>query len=834
MGASGVGTASGERADSALQPAAPAGLVEYAVGQLLHDGDAVDGLPAVLGRLATALRCRAVLAFQQAEAGSMVVLAAHPQRAAADGPLMAELSEMCAARVFPVRNGGGVFQQQLDWTGPADDEPMTVLLAHSGAEDSCLCAIALVGDGSGWTVETRSMAHVITAIVAAQIRHANDTAKLAEGQALTSALIEGAPDAIVVTGPDGRIVTFNPAAEMLFDRRGEDVLGQELEGLLLPERHRAEFAAGIRTYLESGDRGIYVGSMRYPAMRPDGTERMVELTPVPITVDGVVHFCGFMRDISDLELAHAALADSESRFRVLAQLAPVGMVQMDADGLCTFANDRWCQMTGMTAADAIGIGWASALHPEDAVRMEREWALAAARGTELRTDCRLVSASGREIWVDAAAVPLMTAAGRPSGFLAAVTDVSARKRAEAERERLLAAERSARRGLADQTERLNSLISNAIPGIMVRDEIGRITQANRSFCDLFGITTPSGQLVGTSAADLAEQVKTVFADPAEFLGRTARLHEGRRPVEGEQFSCADGRTIEGDYWPVFAEGEYRGDLWLFWDISERKELEEQRDRILRAELAARDAAEQAQQRLAEQNIKLQELDEAKSEFLATMSHELRTPLTSIVSFVELVLEGGQQLDDGSRDSLRIIRRNAERLLRLVGDLLMLSRAEAGALSLDTDDVSVPELLDETVRAASASAAERGIRIECSVQGGPPLRADQLRLQQVFDNLLSNAVKFSRDGSLVTVTATNDGQTWRIDVTDQGIGIPPEDLDQLFNRFVRGSNAASAGLPGTGLGLSIVKAITELHGGQVAVQSTLDSGTTFSVYLPVRP
>ena len=118
--------------------------------------------------------------------------------------------------------------------------------------------------------------------------------------------------------------------------------------------------------------------------------------------------------------------------------------------------------------------------------------------------------------------------------------------------------------------------------------------------------------------------------------------------------------------------------------------------------------------------------------------------------------------------------------------------------------------------------------------GPPLHADQLRLQQVLDNLLSNAVKFSGDGSRVTITATHDGRAWRIDVADQGIGIPPADVDQLFNRFVRASNAAAAGLQGTGLGLSIVKAITELHGGRVEVRSTLGSGTTFSVYLPVSP
>jgi PAS domain S-box-containing protein len=539
-------------------------------------------------------------------------------------------------------------------------------------------------------------------------------------------------------------------------------------------------------------------------------------------------------DFSELQLAHDALAAGEARFRVLAELAPVGIVQMNADGLCTFANDRWRELTGMTPADAIGIGWAAALHPDDAVRVEREWALAAARGTELRTDCRFVSASGREIWVHAVVAPLLGPGGASAGFLGALTDVSARKRAEAERERLLAAEQAARRELADQTERLNSLITNAIPGIVMLDENLKIARLNQSTRDLFGLNGAADHLVGASVERLAEEIKTAFADPAELLRRTAEIGDRRRATEGEQFACRDGRTIEIDYWPVFVEGEFRGDLWLFWDVSERIAMQDQRDRMLKAELAARDAAEQAQQRLAEQNATLQKLDEAKTQYLATMSHELRTPLTSISSFVELIMDGEQELTEQSHDSLRVIRQNAQRLLRLVGDLLLLSSAESGVLPLDADSVSIAALIDETVRAGPASAAERGIGIEVSVQEGPPVHADQFRLQQVLDNLLSNAVKFSPDGSQVNLTATHDEQWWRIEVTDRGIGIPAAELGQLFNRFVRASNASSKGLPGTGLGLSIVKAITELHGGRVEVRSVVDRGTTFSVYLPIRP
>jgi len=149
-------------------------------------------------------------------------------------------------------------------------------------------------------------------------------------------------------------------------------------------------------------------------------------------------------------------------------------------------------------------------------------------------------------------------------------------------------------------------------------------------------------------------------------------------------------------------------------------------------------------------------------------------------------------------------------------------------------VSIPEVTAEAVRDASAAAAGFGISLDVSAGNGPIVQADQLRLMQVLDNLIANAVKFSHPGDRVHVTASCKAGTWRIDVADSGIGIPAEEADHLFTRFVRASNARTAGLPGTGLGLSIVKVLTEMHGGHVSVRSTLGRGSTFSVFLPVTP
>src|SRR6266581_1045997 len=538
------------------------------------------------------------------------------------------------------------------------------------------------------------------------------------------------------------------------------------------------------------------------------------------------------RGLSELERAHGAVLESEARFRLLSQLAPVGIVQTDLDGSCTFANDRWCELTGMTAQEAIGADWTASLHPGDMQRIAREWERAAATDGELRTDCRLRPAGPDPVWVHIAVVPFLAADGRACGFLAAVTNVSERKRAEAEREKLLTAERAARRSLAEQTERLNGLVNAAIPGILLDDEHGRITQLNQSFCDLFGIAEQPSQLIGGLTARIAFRIRRLFADPDEFLRRASELVARRRPVVLEEIACADGRTLEWDFAPVFVDGDYRGNLWGVADATDRQQLTEQRERLLEAELAAREAAEIAQLRLAEQNARLRELDEAKTQFISTMSHELRTPLTSIVSFTELILDDTDKLEPDTVRSLSVIQRNAGRLMHLVGELLLLSKLEHGVLPLDLEVVSVPELVAEAVSSASAGAAEHDITIDVAVAAGPALRADPLRLQQVLGNLLSNAVKYTGQGGKVRVKAGYDGQRWQIRVADNGMGIPADELGSLFDRFVRASNARTAGLPGTGLGLAVVKAITELHGGTVEVRSVVEHGTAFTIYLPV--
>ena len=680
---------------------AAAGVLDFAVTQLLRDdaggaGSAAgagaaggSAIEAVLARLTTAFGLRAAVAFQPSAtlpvpaAGSpptCTVLGAQP-RGAADPGLLDTIG------LLPMT--------QRDWvtTSLTSAELAVTLHGHAAnalvaysaptAGDS-LCAVALIGDAPTWTAAARSTAHAVAALVAARIRQRSELARLASRHALGQALYIRSPNAIITMDPARRITEFNAAAEVLTGFRRDDLLGKEMSALLIAKPDRPRFRALLKTLERSPElAGIPAGPLGATLLRADGTERIVELTPIALTIEAETSLSVYLRDLTELERSHAELERSHA-------------------------------------------------------------------------------------------------------------------------------------ALADQTERLNCLIATAIPGVVITDERGRITHISQSFGEMFGVPEPSG-LVGAVAVGVLRRISGEFKDPAEFTKRAAAMYRGRQPVSGEQITAADGRTIESDYWPLLVGGRYRGDLWLLWDMSDRTEIDQQRER---------------------ENLDLRELDEARNQFVAMVSHELRTPLTSIVSFSELIRGEAEGLTPDGIRFLDIIERNADRLLRLIGDLLLLSRLEAGVLPLDLAPAAVPELIAEAVKLTAPAAATQDIAIAVTVGDGPLLLGDTRRLLQVLDNLIGNAVKFSHLHGRVHVTASysgsGDGGTWRIDVADSGIGIPADEAARLFGRFVRASNARTAGLPGTGLGLSIVKVITEMHGGEVSVETSLGRGATFTVCLPVAP
>jgi signal transduction histidine kinase len=238
--------------------------------------------------------------------------------------------------------------------------------------------------------------------------------------------------------------------------------------------------------------------------------------------------------------------------------------------------------------------------------------------------------------------------------------------------------------------------------------------------------------------------------------------------------------------------------------------------------------------IGSRNDRLHDLDRMKDDFVASVSHELRTPLTSIRGYLELLREGeAGDLTDGQLEFVSIVERNADRLLRLVGDLLFVAQVEAGKISLDPGPTDVEELVRQAVDAARPAATNKGIELDLDlgVNGLSELHADRARLGQVLDNLISNALKFTSAGGHVAVRTSHYADAVVIEVSDDGMGMSQADVSQVFKRFFRSASATEQAIQGTGLGLAIVKAIVQGHDGHITVESAAGKGTVFRVELP---
>jgi signal transduction histidine kinase len=231
-----------------------------------------------------------------------------------------------------------------------------------------------------------------------------------------------------------------------------------------------------------------------------------------------------------------------------------------------------------------------------------------------------------------------------------------------------------------------------------------------------------------------------------------------------------------------------------------------------------------------------EVSRLKDEFVGLISHELRTPLSSILGYLELLRDDTDEpLSEEQMMYLAIAERNAHRLLRLMGDLLFTAQVGANSFNIDASDVDVAPVVRASIESASPMAVAQGVTIVADVTDDVALvSGDPTRIGQAIDNLLSNAIKFTPRGGNVIVAVSCDGENVVIRLTDTGMGIPANELDQLFSRFFRASTATRAAVPGVGLGLTITKAIVDAHGGSLDVESEVGVGTTFIVRLPKAP
>lgn len=338
--------------------------------------------------------------------------------------------------------------------------------------------------------------------------------------------------------------------------------------------------------------------------------------------------------------------------------------------------------------------------------------------------------------------------------------------------------------MSEEKGRLGALLEYMTDGVIGIDAQGQVILVNGAALRFMSwqrehvLGKPLGQLWPKAQADALE------LDPTSTGVQRAELRRGRR-------------ILEVHLAPVRSGPQARGAVMVLQDVTE--------------------------QRLA---------DSRRKAFVANVSHELRTPLTTIKSYLEILLDGAAYEKDVGERFLQVTMQETDRMVRLVSDLLELSRLESGQVALALSEVPVDQLVRDVVGKLSVPAAKRGVSLALGQLCDAVVSVDLDRMQQVLLNLLSNALAYTPPGGHIDVSTAADQNQVLITVADTGVGIPAEDLPHVFERFYRVDKARSREVGGTGLGLSIAREIAMAHGGDVVIDSELGVGTKATIQLPL--
>jgi signal transduction histidine kinase/ActR/RegA family two-component response regulator len=393
----------------------------------------------------------------------------------------------------------------------------------------------------------------------------------------------------------------------------------------------------------------------------------------------------------------------------------------------------------------------------------------------------------------------------------------ARQRAEQEMRRAQEELERRTQELAGSLAMMRATLESTWDGILVTDARGHVTDFNQRYVDMWRM--PREIMATMEHRQILTFACRQFEERQPFLARIDEIYAASQEESLDVLELADGRVFERFSGVQFVDGKNVGRVWSFRDITATRRAEDERRQLLESERFARAEAERA--------------SSMKDEFLATLSHELRTPLSAILGWAH-ILRARRMSEAELHQGLEVIERNARMQTELIEDLLDMSRITSGKMRLDVQPVEPVTFIEAALETVRPAAEGKGINLSKLLDpAAGPVMGDPNRLQQIVWNLLSNAIKFTGKDGRVQVLLERVSSHVEITVADTGIGIKPEFLPHVFDRFRQADSSATRTAKGLGLGLSIVKHLVEQHGGSVHVTSPgKGQGATFSLQIPL--
>jgi PAS domain S-box-containing protein len=652
-------------------------------------------------------------------------------------------------------------------------------------ESDARSPLSMSGPGGIVAFATYLLSSLIVIFLGSGMRRAQRRAEANEAR--NAAVLEAALDAIVTMDHAGRVVEFNPAAERTFGYRRDDVLGRDMADLIIPPSLRQQHRLGLARYLATGEPRMLDRQLELTAQRSDGTEFPAELSLTRLHKEGLPVFTAHLRDITARRRSEETLRAREAELELIASRTPLILTRCSRDRRYVYVNRAGAELLGRPAEQIVGRPVAEIMGKEAfaAVSHHIERVLA---GEDVEFEMEVPYAHRGPRFVRATYTPDRDENGRVIGWVASVSDITERRRAE-----LALRESETMLRFSHRAARAGTWTWEAASGL--------VTWSGECY-ELFGVD-PQTPLLYESWRNALHPDDRERADTVtrEAMERGQDLNVEYRivhPERGLRWLTSIGRIID----PVGRPGYMTG---ISLDITERKQAEEA----------------------------LREADRRKDEFLATLAHELRNPLAPVRNALHILrLKGGLAPElQWARD---VIDRQVQQMTRLIDDLMDISRITRDRLEMRSEHAELAKVIQGAVETNRALIESSGHELHVTLPDEPVyLEADIVRLAQVFSNLLNNAAKYSDRGSRIWLAAEQQDGEVRVSIRDEGIGIPSEMLPRIFEMFTQVDRSLERTQGGLGIGLTIVRRLVEMHGGSIEARSEgVDRGSEFIVRLPV--